>query len=350
MNVIFLGDSHFGYRIDNDAYTNHVRRFYEEEFFPYLIENDIKEVIQFGDLMDNRKYISVKTLYFIKEVFLDPLRDAGAVLHTFLGNHDIVFKNTNKYNSPSHVLESYDNVRLYQDFTNVEIDGTSFGIVPWINKENLDDYNRWIKLTKSDIILGHFEFNGFEYAKGIKAEHGMDAGELKDFKAVYSGHYHTASSKGNIHYIGTPYEMTFADMDDEKGFWVFDTQKKETTRVKSKLKLFKKINYDDTKVNYDDFDFNEFKECYVKAYVINRSDIPMYNRFIDNLYSADAVDINVIEHDIDYDDDLEEADPETKTTIQIINETVNGTPEINTDNVLYIMSDLYKEATLTSGE
>jgi hypothetical protein len=347
--IVFLGDTHFGYRIDNDAYVEYIKRFYKDVFFPYLDQHDIKEVIQFGDLMDNRRYISIKTLHFIKEVFLDPLAERGITLRVFLGNHDVYYKNTNEYNSPSHVLSSYDNVILYQHISERDYGDKRFGFVPWINKENEEEFSLWIKKTDCDIILGHFELVGFEYFKGLKADHGMDGAVFKGFDAVYTGHYHTMSRKGNIMYIGTPYEMTCADLDDEKGFWVYDVDTYELERVKNPNALFKKISYDDSKEDYDKFDFSAFENCYVKAYVINRENVNMYNRFIDNLYNANAVDINVIEHDIDYDDE-EEANVETQTTIDIINDTVSGIENINKDNVLTIINDLYKEATLMEVE
>lgn len=349
--VAFLGDTHFGYRIDNDAFNAYVKNFYETEFFPTLIDRNIDTVIQFGDLMDNRRFISIKTLYFIKEVFLDPLREAGIKLITFLGNHDVYYKNTNDYNSVSHVLSMYDNVTLFEKIAELEMGNTKFGFVPWLNKENIEEFDYWNKFTNCDILLGHLELTGFEYAKGIKADHGMETEPFKSFKAVYSGHYHTSSNNGTIHYIGTPYEMTFADMDDEKGFWIFNTDTQEIERVKSEQSLFKKIKYDDEKTDYDTFDFTEFENTYIKLYVMTRKDTEMYNRFIDKLYQCNAIEIKVVETDLDVnDEEMEEINLEVQTTIQIMNDTIKEVEDINTDNVLSIVNDLYKEATLTEVE
>ena len=348
MKICFLGDTHFGYRIDNSNYTDHVRTFYEDHFFPYLLDNKIDTVIQFGDLMDNRRHISIKTLKFIKEVFLDPLQQNNITLHTLLGNHDIYYKNTNDLNSPSYVLSPYDNVTLYQDNTEVEIGGRLFAFVPWINDENKKQFEKFLAMTTAKTCIGHFEFGGFEYVKGITSERGMKVKGFDVFNDVYSGHYHISSSKKNITYIGTPYEMTFNDMGDEKGFWIYDTSDGSIERIVSQHILFRKLIYDDSSVDYDTFDFTIYKDSYVKAYIIKRENMAMYSRFIDNLYKADAIDINVLEQDLDIDD--EEVDVEVQSTIEIMRDTVTALTNVDNDAIIGILDVLYREATLVGVE
>ena len=41
--------------------------------------------------------------------------------------------------------------------------------------------------------------------------------------AVYSGHFHTRSTDGKINYLGNPYEMYWNDVNDTRGFHIFDT-------------------------------------------------------------------------------------------------------------------------------
>ena len=44
----------------------------------------------------------------------------------------------------------------------------------------------------------------------------MDPSIYKDFKQVFSGHYHHKSSRGNITYLGNPYQMFWNDYKDEE--------------------------------------------------------------------------------------------------------------------------------------
>jgi len=53
-------------------------------------------------------------------------------------------------------------------------------------------------------------------------EHGLDLTDLSGFKRVYSGHIHIRQEKGNVVYVGTPYEMDRGDRGNTKGFWILD--------------------------------------------------------------------------------------------------------------------------------
>ena len=79
MKLVILGDTHFGARGDSLDFHRYFEKFYNEVFFPYLLENDIKVVVQLGDLFDRRKFINFNSLlrqfeYIKKEtgcIFLD---------------------------------------------------------------------------------------------------------------------------------------------------------------------------------------------------------------------------------------------------------------------------------------
>lgn len=349
MKLAFLSDTHFGYRIDNESYTDYVERFYSEFFFPYLEDNNIKVIIQFGDLLDNRRHVSMKTLMFMNRVLFEPMKEAGITMHTFLGNHDVYYKNTNTLNSPTYVCAPFDNVHVYDKITELEFDGRTFGLVPWINQENLGMFQKWLAMTTVQTCLGHFEFGGFEYAKGIVSDRGMKTEGFSKFEDVYSGHYHISSSKKNIMYLNTPCEMTFSDMGTEKGFYVYDTENADLEFQLSPNVLFRKIIYDDETVDYDKYQFAQYTGSYVKVYVIKRENMAMYSRFIDSLYNANCIDIQIIEQDFDL-DDADDVDIETQTTIDIIRDSVETLSNVDKSGILHILDALYKEANLMRDE
>ena len=54
MNIAIITDTHFGARNDNINFSEYFYRFYEEQFFPYLKENNIKTCLHLGDILDRR--------------------------------------------------------------------------------------------------------------------------------------------------------------------------------------------------------------------------------------------------------------------------------------------------------
>ena len=113
----------------------------------------------------------------------------------------------------------YDRINIHMNPTDLEFDELSVGLLPWISIDNYDECMDFIQNSKSSIIVSHLELNGFKMMKGIAvSSHGMDPKLFSRYEMVLSGHYHTKSSEGNIHYLGTQYELTWADAGDPKHF------------------------------------------------------------------------------------------------------------------------------------
>ena len=77
-------------------------------------------------------------------------------------------------------------------------------------------------------------------------ENGHASELYKKFTKVFSGHYHTRSTDGTIHYLGNPYEMFANDVGDRRGFTIFDTETKEFFPVDNPYRLFYNVYYEDT--------------------------------------------------------------------------------------------------------
>ncbi len=99
MKIALLNDTHFGCRNDSPAFMNYHNRFYDEIFFPYIKENNIKRLIHLGDVVDRRKFINFKTAHTFREEFMHRLYKEGIDTHIILGNHDTYYKNTNEVNA-----------------------------------------------------------------------------------------------------------------------------------------------------------------------------------------------------------------------------------------------------------
>jgi DNA repair exonuclease SbcCD nuclease subunit len=316
LKIALITDTHFGARNDNSNFNDYFFEFYEKQFFPYLEEHNITDVIHLGDVMDRRKFVSYKTAKDFRERFVNKF--ANINLHMLVGNHDTFYKNTNAVNSLHELVDGrYDNITVYEKATEVEFDGCK--ILPWINAENMSSTMKMLKTSDAQVCMGHLELNGFEMQKGMVMDHGWDRQEFNRFDMVMSGHYHHKSDDGQIFYLGTPYEIYWNDWNDPKGFHVFDTEKRELERIVNPLNIFSKIYYDDSQeINYD---MSSYKNKYVKLIVVNKKDLYEFDKFVDKLLQADCYEVKIIEDFSELDasnvsDDIVENTEDTMTLLE----------------------------------
>ena len=299
MKIALLNDTHFGCRNDNPAFIEFQNKFYNEQFFPYLQQNNIKCLVHLGDVVDRRKFINHNTAHNFKKVFWDRLDDMGIETHIIIGNHDTYYKNTNEVNALQN-LNISENSIVYTHATDVELDGLKILFIPWICDDNHAETIRTIENSTATISMGHLEISGFEMHNGHMNEQGLEKSMFKRFEKVMSGHFHKKSDDGHIYYLGTQYEMTWSDYNCPKGFHIFDTETRELSRVENPNRMFKKIIYNDKQTNYDDLDIKEFNHTFLKIFISNKTDIDMFERLMDRLYNHINVHaIDVIEDPTD---------------------------------------------------
>lgn len=351
MKVAVLGDTHFGARNDNQAFHDYFEKFYRDVFFPYLKENNISRIIQLGDLFDRRKYVNFYTLKRSKDYFFDKLVEHDMFMYMFVGNHDTYFKNTNEVNSPELLLQDeYQRyMEIHSDPADVELqDGTAIAMLPWVCSGNYEQSMKFINNTKAEILFGHLELAGFEMHRGAINDHGMETKPFDKFDMVMSGHYHHKSSRGNIHYLGTPYEMTWSDYDDPKGFHIFDTETRELEFVRNPYTMFQKWFYNDAAANplEGSIDFTMASGAIVKVVVKNKTNPYWFDMYIAALEKAGALDIQVVEDHLnlqleDDDDIIDEAED----TLTILKNYANSiSTNVENADLNKFLTDLYVEA------
>jgi hypothetical protein len=179
--------------------------------------------------------------------------------------------------------------------TILNYDGLEVAVVPWINVENYTETMSFITECKVPVVAGHFEFSGFEMYKGIPNPHGMDTKDFTNFELVMSGHFHTRSSKGNIHYLGSQMEFTWGDCDDAKYFHVYDTSTRTLTPVRNPHTLHTKVIYNDEKTDYNSYDVSALDNQFVKVVVEKKSDYFGFDRFIDRIQQRPIHELKIAE-------------------------------------------------------
>ena len=342
MKIAIITDQHFGARKGADYIHNYFQKFYDDVFFPYLEENNIDTVIDMGDTFDNRRNIDLASLEWSKKIYFDRLKKLGVKLHSIVGNHTAYYKDTNEINTIDLLLKEYKNITTYSETVPIKVGGISILLVPWINDDNKEKTLAMIKKSRSPVAMGHLELNGFVATRGHIMEHGMDMKPFKKFKKVYSGHYHHRSSNDNIYYLGNPYEIYWNDVNDPRGFHVFDTETLEHTPINNPHRLFYNIYYDDT--NYKLFDTREYKNKIVKLIVKKKSNQKQFEKFIDKLYNSGIQDLKIIENYILQESEEFEVE-ETENTISILNRYIDES-EFEGDKTIIkgILQKIYSEA------
>lgn len=348
MKIALITDQHFGARNDSLAFHDYFENFYLNFFFPYLEQNNIKLVVDLGDTFDRRKYINFYSLERCKKYWFDQLLQRDYKLHCIVGNHCTYFKNTNTVNSPDLLLKLYSNITIHSAPSVVDIEGVKIVMMPWICQDNYTECYELMQATDAQILLGHLELKGFEMYKGSVIDHGHDTKSFEKFDVVCSGHYHHKSTRGNIHYLGAPYEMTWSDYDDARGFHIFDTETRELQFVQNPYKMFYRLWYDDRDQNIDYVikqDFTMYKNTIVKVIVKNKSNPHIFDLYIDKLEKQDLVDLQVVDDhlnlNLEMDDDILN---EAEDTISILNKYVEQIQKGDHKQVSKLLQELYNEA------
>ena len=295
-----------------------------------------------GDTFDNRRSIDLWALEWAKENYYDRLQQLGITLHTIVGNHTSYYKNTNSVNSVGLLLKEYSNVQIYSEATEVNIGKLKVLFVPWINQENQQSTLKTIQETTSKIVMGHLELNGFRAHRGHVMEDGMDTNIFDKFQRVYSGHYHTRSDDGKIFYLGNPYEMFWNDVNDTRGFHIFDTETLEHVPVDNPYKLFYNIYYEDT--NYRLFDAREYQDKIVKVIVKKKTEPKNFEKFIDKLYTSGVQELKIVENFALQENDEFEVE-ETEDTISILNRYIDESEFEGDKSIIKgLLQKIYSEA------
>ena len=342
MKVAIITDQHFGARKSSKFLHDHFKRFYDDIFFPYLEEHNIKVVVDMGDTFDNRRSIDLWALEWAKENYYDRLRDMGITVHTIVGNHTAYYKNTNSVNSVGLLLKQYNNVIVYPEVTEVKLGNLNTLFIPWINNENFESTVSSVKASRSVCAMGHLELNGFRAHRGHVMEDGMDCELFEKFSHVFSGHYHTRSDNGKIFYLGNPYEMFWNDVNDPRGFTIFDTDTLEKVSINNPYRMFYNIYYEDN--DYQTFDTREYENKIVKVIVRKKSDSKKFEKFIDKLYSSNVHELKVVENfQFQESEDFEAF--ESEDTLSILNRYIEESEvELEKSLIQRIVQEVYQEA------
>jgi DNA repair exonuclease SbcCD nuclease subunit len=340
MKIAIITDTHFGARKNSKYFMQVQKEFYENTFFPYLLENNIDTIFHLGDFFDNRTSVNFAVLRHADQCFVKPIINNGMTLHLLMGNHDSHYKTTGELVNTKLLFEDIANVKVYDTMEEFTIDGVRFLMVPWIFPDQEKEMVEEISLCPADVCCGHFEMLGVVQEGNNVSRSGIETGIFSHFSHVFSGHFHKPSE----YYVGSPYQTKWSEVEDNKRFIVFDTKDQSAVSVYNPERVFYEIDYP---ADVDTIDPNDYHGKIVRVHVKTKDDIAQYELFIKALESAGVHVIDIKEEYL-YVDVIQKYELEDSTdTLSILKSTINQNADLSDGDKLVMCSlveKLYKKA------
>ena len=136
--------------------------------------------------------------------------------------------------------------------------------------------------------------------------------------------------------------MFWNDLEDTRGFHLFDTETLEHTPIDNPYRMFYNIFYEDN--DYQTFDTREYEGKIVKLIVRKKTNPKKFEKFVDKLYSSNVHELKVVENfQLQENEDFEAF--ESEDTLSILNRYVEEA-EINLEKsrIQETIQNVYQEA------
>ena len=341
--VAFITDTHYGVRNDNTHFYKYFSDFLDQVFFPTIQVRNVDKVVHLGDIVDRRKFINFLTAQHLREDFINPLADLGIPMDIIIGNHDTYYKNTNDVNALNELIRGYDNLRYFTQATNVDMCGVPTLYVPWICPDNFHASVATIKDSKARVCLGHLEIDGFTMHPGHVMDGGLSKSLFDKFELTCSGHFHHRSSRGDVHYLGCPYEMSWSDYGNQKGFHIYDTDTREMEFFENPLKMFHRIVLNDDEPSIHGY---EIENRYVKFVVRRNAKQSEIDSYVSDIERYNPLNLRVIDESmITSQSEYEVTAEDIEDTFTIVSKYIdNMDTTVDKDIVKSKINSLYQQA------
>jgi DNA repair exonuclease SbcCD nuclease subunit len=226
-----VGDLHFGIRNNSQQYLRYQSEWIENELKRITDKNKCDSVFFLGDVLDNRTSLSPLIMKEVRRLF-KRLTETYKNVFVLLGNHDIYYRSSRDVHSLEFLEDQ--GVVLFENISEITFnDDKRCLILPWVTRDDELHVQDLLVNNKYDYCFGHLEINNFEMIKGVVERDGMRQDLFENVGKVYSGHFHLRRKSGNIDYVGTPYELDWGDIGEDKGVTVLTIKTNKEKFVKT---------------------------------------------------------------------------------------------------------------------
>lgn len=267
MKVLITSDWH----IQSGIYTE-IGINYMDYILNFCLENSITHLIIAGDILEKSSKINNDAFIPLFFKFME-LKKKGLIITIVLGNHDIFSVDNDSLIETLSVFG-----KVVKNFEQIELDGRTIDLLPYTKDENLIP-------AGGDILITHLSIADFSFDNKfhVSEKAGFSRKLFKGYNKVFTGHFHRPQDKGNVIFMGSPYQMNFGEMGQEKGFITFDLETDEWERhLYTEAPIYTKISSEDFQdVNVN----NSFVQVAIKEKLDN------YVQLKHLLYEKGALDV-----------------------------------------------------------
>jgi len=174
---------------------------------------------------------------------------------------------------------------------------------------------------------------------------GFDPALFKDFKLVCSGHFHHKHGRGNVQYLGNPYQLFWNDFEDDRGFHIFDTRTLDLEFIKNTNTIFEKYYYDDEKEDPLSIDITKFNSKLIKIIVVNKKDFYKFDKFVEAIYKENPIELKIIEDFSEFESEAIDENIDLEDTMTLLSNYVDSIEtDADKERLKGILKTLYVEA------
>jgi DNA repair exonuclease SbcCD nuclease subunit len=179
----------------------------------------------------------------------------------------------------------------------------------------------------------------------MESHEGFSKDIFKKFDLVFSGHYHHRSNDSHIYYLGNPYELTWQDYNDPRGFHLFDLQTRQLEFVHNSYTMFARLEYDDKEQDPIDLDAYALNDCYVRLVVTNKTDYYKFDKFVQKLYTKGCHEIKIIEDLSEFGDGELGEEINLEDTVSVLSNYIDSlNTDVDKEQIKNFLKSLHTEA------
>lgn len=242
MSIIAFGDIHLiNKNLVRETECLNFLNYIEE----YASKNGIKNIMCLGDVFDRGNNLRTESFLSIFNKFYE-MKGRGLNLYFINGNHDQISLN-DEHNS---IVEAFKSLGTYiQKSATVNIDGYDYDCLSYT--ETVSDLP-----NKSRVLFTHLGVKGFMFSGSMMDDKSnFEQQSFDQYSLVVSGHLHVKQEKGNLLFVGSPYQTRA----DEKGktsyFAVIDQDQYKLVEYNEAPEYMTVSSDDIEKYGFEKFDF-----------------------------------------------------------------------------------------------